>query len=193
MKKTLLLLAALPLLASCNRVPTGILSLADGSEAAPRVVDSNANTRAERDLKRLSDIDKSIQASLTRLDAALDPNNTDPANLEKLVVGDGIDPALASNRQLRQQAEIDQKLDEKNQALIDNTRSGNLDEFEETGNPDGDTLSREQRLQTEIDDKLDDKAEAAVSEPAEEESTEPATEPADSSSPAPETSDKPSL
>lgn len=195
MKKSLLLLACLPLLAACNRVPSGVLSLADGSEAAPRVVDSNSGTRSERDLKRLGQIDQSIQASLNRLEAALDPNNKEPANLEKLVVGDGIDPALASNRQLRQQAQIDQKMDEKNQALIDNTMSGNLEEIEKTGNPDTASVTRDQKLQIQIDEKLDEKAESAVREtksapvPLEKEPEPAEKEPA----PAPETKDKPSL
>ncbi|PKL75652.1 MAG: hypothetical protein CVV27_14305, partial [Candidatus Melainabacteria bacterium HGW-Melainabacteria-1] len=138
----------------------GVFSTADGSEAGPRIINANGNTQAERDLRRLEDIDQSIQASLTRLDAALDPNNTDPANLEKLVVGDGVDPALLGSRSLRQQAEIDQKFDEKNQALIDNTMTGNLDNVESTGNPASGTLERNHQLQTEVDSKLDDKAKA---------------------------------
>lgn len=191
MKKSLLLLATLPLLAACNRVPSGVLSLADGSEAAPRVVDSNSNTRAERDLKRLGDIDKSIQASLSRLDAALDPNNTDPAHLEKLVVGDKPDPALtSSSRSLRQQSAIDQKFDEKNQALIDNSMSGSLDEVEnaETGNPAPDTLNRDQRLRAEVDNMLDEKAESAVSSPEQEPDVDSSEPDSSELSPEPESS-----
>lgn len=162
MKKKLALLATLPFLVACNRIPAGILSLSDGDEATPRVVDSNSGNRAERDLKRLSSIDNAIQASLNRLDAALDPNNKTAANLEKLVVGDGIDPALASNRQLRQQAQIDQKFDQKNQALIDNTKTGNLDNVQQTNDLDPAAMTREQKIQAAIDSSLDRKAIDAV-------------------------------
>lgn len=157
MKKSLFLFAALPLFISCSRVPAGVFSIADGSEAAARVVNSNAGTREQRDLRRLQQIDKSIQASLARLDAALDPNNTDPAHLEKLIAGDVMDPALASNRINRQQALIEQKFDEKNQALLDNTLSGKLDNLEDTNTLDPHNLPRSQRLQLQIDEKIDQK------------------------------------
>lgn len=157
MKKSLFLLAALPLFISCSRVPAGVFSIADGSEAAARVVNSNAGTREQRDLRRLQQIDKSIQASLARLDAALDPNNTDPAHLEKLIAGDVMDPALASNRIGRQQALIEQKFDEKNQALLDNTLSGKLDNLEDTNTLDPHNLPRSQRLELQIDEKIDQK------------------------------------
>lgn len=163
MNKKIALFALLPLLAACNRVPSGILSVADGSDATGRIVDSNSGNQAERDLKRLSSIDSAIQASLNRLDAALDPNNKTAANLEKLVVGDGIDPAIASNRTLRQQALIDQKMDEKNQALIDNTKTGNLDHIQDTSDQDPASMTREQKLQAQIDSGLDQKAQDAVS------------------------------
>lgn len=166
MKKTLLLLASISLLAACNRVPTGIISIAAGSEAAPRSGDGVAGARAERDLRRLEDIDKSIQASLTRLDAALDPNNTTPANLDKLVQGDATDPSLLSNRSLRQQAQIDAKFDEKNQALIDNSLSGNLDQLDSSKQPDAaDAPTRQQRLLNQIDNKLDEKTEGVLASP----------------------------
>lgn len=191
MKKTLLLLASITLLAACNRVPTGILSLADGSEAAPRSVSGGSGVQAERDLRRLEDIDKSIQASLTRLDAALDPNNKTPANLDKLVQGDKTDPSLLSNRNLRQQAQVDAKFDEKNQALIDNSLSGNLDDLDSTRQPDAaDAPTRQQRLLNQIDNRLDDKAGEVLAEPDASTETVPAesapAEQAPESAPAPE-------
>lgn len=178
MKKALLLLSLLPLIVSCSRVPSGVFGVADGSEAAPRVVDANSNTRAERDLKRLQQIDQNIQASLARLDAALDPNNTDPAHLEKLIVGDEMDPALANSRSLRQQAAIEKKFDEKNQALLDNSRTGNLDELQKTSDLDPKILTREQRSQIQIDQKIDEKVEKTLAGPAESEPETQAEEPA---------------
>lgn len=177
MKKSLFLFAnlfaILPLFISCSRVPAGVFSIADGSEAAARAVNSNAGIREQRDLKRLQQIDKSIQASLARLDAALDPNNTDPAHLEKLIAGDVMDPALASNRINRQQALVEQKFDEKNQALLDNTLSGKLDNIEETNNLDPHNLPRAQRLQLQIDEKIDQKVlDVLDSEQAEEDKPE---------------------
>lgn len=191
MKKTLLLLASISLLAACNRVPTGILSLADSSEAAPRSASGSSGVQAERDLRRLEDIDKSIQASLTRLDAALDPNNKTPANLDKLVQGDTTDPSLLSNRSLRQQAQVDAKFDEKNQALIDNSLSGNLDDLESTRQPDAtDAPTRQQRLLNQIDNRLDDSAGDVLAEPDASTETVPAesapAEQAPESAPAPE-------
>ena len=178
-KKSLLALLCLSALVSCQRIPSSVFSLADGSEASAVAVDGNNNTIAERDLGRLNNIDSSIDESLDRLNAALDPNS-EPANLYKLVVGDTIDPALLNDRGLSQQAQIEQKFDQKNQDLIDNVSSGNLDSVSENSGLDPANFSdRDRKQQAQIDQKLDGKAESesepsldAESEPEETQDTE---------------------
>ncbi|MGV3523322.1 MAG: hypothetical protein ACO1RX_03820 [Candidatus Sericytochromatia bacterium] len=164
MKHPALLLLLSCSLMACTRVPTGSFGTAGAGSAVPIIVNGNSNIQAERDLRRLKDVDASIRASLDRLDAALDPNSP-PANLEKLVVGDDIDPAIVGNRSLYQQALIDQKMDEKNQQLIDDVRTGNLDNVDQNNatNPEQPN-TRLQQQQSEIDAELDRKAEEAVTD-----------------------------
>lgn len=189
MARKLLLLCLFPALVACTRVPTGVFGTADGSDAVPAVIDGNSAVRDERDLKRLKAIDESINDSLARLDAALDPN-AEPADLDKLVVGDTVDPALLNDRSLRQQVEIEQKFDEKNQALIDDTRSGNLDQVESNSGLDpADFNNRDLRQQAQVDQKLDEKAAEVAPDKATDSSSEsqdkPAPEPQETESSTP--------
>ena len=162
MKFLLLTLALTVSLSACTRVAVGTFAAADGSTAAPAVVDANTNTQDEIDLNRLKDIDSSIDASLARLDSALDPN-AEPANLDKLVSENDLDPALASDPNLRRQIEVENKFNEKNQALIDDELSGNLDNVDQNTAATPDNFNDLQRQQqAEIDQKLDEKAQNAV-------------------------------
>lgn len=182
--KFLFLTLALSLsLSACTRVPVGTFSAADGSTAAPAVVDANSNIEAERDLNRLRDIDSSIDAGLARLDAALDPNSA-PANLDKLVTDNDLDPALASDPNFRRQIEVENKFNEKNQSLIDDELTGNLDNVNENTATSPDEFNDLQRQQqAEIDQKLDEKAQDAVAQDSDEQQDNDAsTEAEDSSS-----------
>ncbi len=159
-KKSLIALLCLSALVSCQRIPSSVFSLADGSEASAISVDGNSGTVAERDLGRLNNIDASIDESLDRLSAALDPNSA-PANLDKLVVGDKVDPGILNERGLSQQAQIEQKFDQKNQDLIDNVSTGNLDNVSENSGLNPDNFSdRDRKQQAQIDQKLDSKADS---------------------------------
>jgi hypothetical protein len=164
MKKLLTVFCLLPLMGACTRVSVGSFSAADSGEAAGRIVNSNDNIKEERSLGRLEDIDQSIQDSLARLDAALDPNSqTDPANLDKLVQGDEIDPALKNDPYLLRQAQIDQKFDDKNRDLINDELSGNLDSVSKNTGLNPDNFDNRNLKQTaEIDQKLDQKAVSSV-------------------------------
>ena len=162
MKTSVLLLALTLSMTACTRTPVGTFSAADGSTAAPSVVNANGNIRDERLLQRQTQIDDSIAQSLERLDAALDPN-ADPANLDKLVQGDEIDPSLLNDPLLLRREQVEQKFDEKNQALIDDTRTGNLDNVADNRglNPD-ELFDRDLNNKAQIDEKLDNKAQEAT-------------------------------
>lgn len=163
-KKLIVLLAVLPLMTACTRVSVGSFTSADSGEADAVSVDGNTNIREERSLTRLHDIDQSIQDSMDRLDAALDPNaDSKPANLDKLVQNNEIDPALKNDRNLYRNAVIDQKIDDKNRALINDELSGNLDSVSEnTGQNPDDFSNRELKQTAQIDQKLDEKAQSAI-------------------------------
>lgn len=164
MKKTVALLCLLPLMGACTRVSVGSFSALDSGEAAGRTVNANTNIQEERSLTRLENIDQSIQDSLDRLDAALDPNSTTaPANLDKLVQGDELDPALKNDPFLVRQALIDKKIDDRNRELINDELTGNLGSVTENKGLDpADYNNRSLKQTAAIDQKLDEKAVAAV-------------------------------
>lgn len=122
-----LVLLALSSISACTRVPStfGISDV----DSAPGATAPNQGFIENLDLDRLNQIEAQIDASLARLDAAFDPNAPE-ANLDKLVVGTEIDPALANSPFLTQDQLIDQKIDAKNKALINDEFSGNLDNVE---------------------------------------------------------------
>lgn len=158
-KHTLVLLLCLPMLASCERVPVGVFGVA-GGEAGPVMINQDDPQRDEWELGRLQAIDRSIDESLKRLDAALDPNSP-PANLDKLVMNDEVDPSLKNDIHLyRRQVQINQLMDQKNQDLIDNRLTGLLRSL-----PDGDQLATHDDLwltrRDEVDAGLLEKTQAA--------------------------------
>jgi len=158
LKKCLTLLLLLPALGACERVPVGSFGLASGEAGPVMINNGNGNTKEEIALQRLNAIDASINASLARLEAAMDPNSP-PANLDKLVHNDEIDPALRNDPFLYRQALINQKFDEKNQALIDDQLSGNLSQLNENELPAGSESFDDRSLQQRdsIDQKLQEK------------------------------------
>lgn len=124
-KHALALVLLLPLLVACERVPVGAFGLA-GGEAGPVVVNQDDPQKDEWELGRLLAIDRSIDESLRRLDAALDPNSA-PANLDRLVLNDEVDPSLKNDLHLyRRQVLINELMDQKNRDLIDNRLTGVL-------------------------------------------------------------------
>lgn len=158
-KHTLVLLLCLPMLAACERVPVGAFGVA-GGEAGPVMINQDDPQRDEWELGRLQAIDRSIDESLKRLDAALDPNSP-PANLDKLVMNDDVDPSLKNDIHLyRRQVQINQLMDQKNQDLIDNRLTGLLRSL-----PEGDQLATHDDLwltrRDEVDAGLLEKTQAA--------------------------------
>lgn len=109
---------------ACARVPVGAFGVA-GSESGNSIsLNTDHNTLEEQKLKRLSQIDQKIQESSDRLNAILDPNqNSAPADLEKLVVGEKVDPSLSYDRRFNAGQIIEQKMDQKAQDLISGSAS----------------------------------------------------------------------
>lgn len=146
-------------LVGCNRVPVGVFGVSGSGGANAISVDAGANTAEERKLTRLKQIDQKIQESADRLSAILDPTKTlEPANLDKLVVGDAIDPSLSYDRRFSANQKIEQKLDQKALDLI----SGAPKEAAvtpDTSSPDSSLLNdRTLRNQAEIDQSLNTRA-----------------------------------
>lgn len=148
-KHTLVLLLCLPALAACDRVPAAAFGVA-GGEAGPVMINQDDPQRDEWELGRLQAIDQSIDESLKRLDAALDPNSP-PANLDKLVMNDEVDPSLKNDIHLyRRQVQINELMDQKNQDLIDNRLTGLLRSL-----PNEDQLATHDDLRLTLRDEVD--------------------------------------
>lgn len=161
-------------LSACDRVPSTFS--AKDVDSAPAASAPGRGFGENLDLTRLNQIEEQIDASLARLDAAFDPNSPE-ANLDKLVVGVELDPALASSPFLTRDQMIDKKFDDKNRALINDELSGNLDNVEETTGLDPKDFSQiNLQRAARIEQKLDQKAIDAVR---------PGTDPAESSDPKP--------
>ncbi len=146
-------------LVGCNRVPVGVFGVSGSGGANAISVDAGANTSEERKLTRLKQIDQKIQESADRLSAILDPTQTlEPANLDKLVVGDQIDPSLSYDRRFNANQRIEQKMDQNALDLI----SGSAKEAAttpDTGSVDSSLLNdRTLRNQAEIDQSLNTRA-----------------------------------
>lgn len=155
-----LFLLATASISACTRVPStfGISDV----DSAPGATAPNQGFIESLDLDRLNQIEAQIDASLARLDAAFDPNAPE-ANLDKLVVGTEIDPALANSPFLTQDQLIDQKIDAKNKALINDEFSGNLDNVEEnTGLDPKDFSNIDFQRAARVEQNLDQKAIDAV-------------------------------
>ena len=184
--KLSLSLILLTALAACTRVPVGTFGVS-GSDAAngtATAVDAGSNTREERKLTRLTQIDTKIQQSADQLKAILDPaQSTSPANLDKLIVGDTPDPSLSYDRHFSAGQKIEQKMDQKAQNLIDGTATSSSTAT--AVNADTSLLNdRSLRNQAEIDKTLDSAATSSSSEPE--------TEPSDSPEPVLSTPTEPS-
>jgi hypothetical protein len=162
----------------CTRVPVGAFGVS-GSDAAngtATAADAGSNTREEFKLRRLGQIDTKIQQSADQLKAILDPSqSTSPANLDKLVVGDPLDPSLSYDRRFSAGQRIEQKMDQKAQELIDGTTTASSSA---TAVDTDNSLRNDRTLrnQAEIDKTLDSAATSA--------SPETGTEPAESPDPA---------
>lgn len=155
-----ILILAATSLSGCSRVPStfGISDV----DSAPGASAPNQGFVESLDLDRLNQIEAQIDASLARLDAAFDPNAPE-ANLDKLVTGASLDPALANSPFLTRDQLIDQKIDEKNKALINDEFSGNLDNVEDnTGLDPKDFSDINLRRAAQVEQNLDQKAIEAV-------------------------------
>ncbi|MGE3724185.1 MAG: hypothetical protein AB7I41_01440 [Candidatus Sericytochromatia bacterium] len=163
MKNHLMQLCGLTLifasLVGCNRVPVGVFGVSGSGGANAISVDAGANTAEERKLTRLKQIDQKIQESADRLSAILDPTKTlEPANLDKLVVGDAIDPSLSYDRRFSANQKIEQKLDQKALDLISGVPKETA-VSPDTSSPDSSLLNdRTLRNQAEIDQSLNTRA-----------------------------------
>ncbi len=180
-----ILILAATSLSGCSRVPStfGISDV----DSAPGASAPNQGFVESLDLDRLNQIEAQIDASLARLDAAFDPNAPE-ANLDKLVTGASLDPALANSPFLTRDQLIDQKIDEKNKALINDEFSGNLDNVEDnTGLNPEDFSDINLRRAAQVEQNLDQKAIKAVQPEAIPTETAPRlkTEPAESEKVAP--------
>lgn len=147
-------------LSACDRVPSTFS--AKDVDSAPAASAPGRGFTERLELTRLNQIEEQIDASLARLDAAFDPNAPE-ANLDKLVVGTEIDPALATSPFLTRDQIIDKKFDDKNKALINDEFSGNLNNVEDTTGLDPKDFSQiNLQRAARIEQKLDQKAIDAV-------------------------------
>jgi hypothetical protein len=190
-------------LVGCNRVPVGVFGVSSSGSANAISIDAGANTSEERKLTRLKQIDQKIQESADRLSAILDPTQTlEPANLDKLVVGDQIDPSLSYDRRFSANQRIEQNMDQKALDLISGSAKAAAT-TPDTGSKDSSLLNdRTLRNQAEIDQSLNTRATSESSEKAKTESkteneseknTDSAIEPAPKTeSPSPSEPAKPS-
>lgn len=182
-----ILILAATSISGCSRVPStfGISDV----DSAPGASAPNQGFVESLDLDRLNQIEAQIDASLARLDAAFDPNAPE-ANLDKLVTGAALDPALANSPFLTQDQLIDQKIDEKNKALINDEFSGHLDNVEDNTGLDPQNFSDiNLRRAAQVEQNLDQKAIEAVkpaSTPAKETVPSLKAEPVESEKPAPD-------
>lgn len=155
---------------ACTRVPVGSFGVSGSEGANAILLDTGNNTREEQKLRRLNQIDEKIQESADRLNAILDPQkSSEPANLEKLVVGDSIDPSLSYDRRFNAGQIIEQKMDQKARDLISGSTSSST-----TSSNAPDSLSdpallndRQLRNQAEIDASLNTAASSDTEVPHE--------------------------
>jgi hypothetical protein len=145
-------------LVACSRVPVGAFGVAGSGGSNAISVDAGSNTLEERKLTKLKQIDQKIQDGLDHLTAILDPSQTtEPANLDKLVVGDAIDPSLSYDRRFSANQKIEQKLDAKAQDLISGSVKATTVSTSPDTSADPSLLNdRSLRNQAEIDKSLND-------------------------------------
>ncbi|PIQ23948.1 hypothetical protein COW36_05360 [bacterium (Candidatus Blackallbacteria) CG17_big_fil_post_rev_8_21_14_2_50_48_46] len=162
MKNQLIKISALMItlspLVACTRVPVGAFGVSGSDGANAISVDAGANTLEEKKLTRLKQIDQKIQESADKLNAVLDPNKvSEPANLDKLVIGDELDPSLSYDRRFSANQKIEQKMDQKAQDLISGEASATSTS---TLTPTDSSLlnDRSLRNQASIDQNLNEKA-----------------------------------